>query len=121
MNIREVIDAVAVSEGPSVTLDGLVAEQIGGAARTRYTQDFRAARSSVPEGWGFLVEQLPGGKPTAEVIGPRRIASTGATVELALLGAGLRAHEYIASAAIIRAREMAAHLARQPKVVADAP
>lgn len=120
MTLTEIIDAAAVAEGPSITLDQLVAEHFGTNPRTRYTADFRAARSAVPDGWGIHVEHIPPRVPYAEVYGPRRIGSTGATLEIALLAAGLRAHHYIQASEIVRQREIAAHQARQPKPAAVA-
>jgi hypothetical protein len=105
MHIDELIGAIDNAEGPNATLDRLVAERLG-KPWASYTGNFAAARSALPEGWGYTVDHYPGRVPYGEATGPKalgyvRIAATAATAELALLSAAMRAQKHLRSQAPI--------------------
>lgn len=89
--LAELIDAVGAADGASDALDRRASTLLGGPPRA-YTARFHDARASLPPGWGYIIEHPHPHLPYAEATrGATRVGSTGTTVELALLAAGLRA------------------------------
>jgi hypothetical protein len=120
MTWHEIGLAAAQAEAPSITLDGLVAQKLGANPRTRYSQDFAAARSAFPEGWGFWLDCPPGGRaPYCEGIGTQRVGSTGQYEIGAMLAAACMAQSYVENRRQREEREIAARRARQPQPVAE--
>lgn len=100
LRIDELIGAVDAAEGPSVTLDKLVAERLGGSSATRYTGLLTAARTALPPGWGYILDATPGRNPYCDAVGPKalgyiRVGASAATQELALLSAAMRAQKHV--------------------------
>lgn len=109
LRIDELIGAVDAAEGPSITLDRQIGEKLQLPA-ARFTSDLAAARRTLPEGWGFVLDATPGRPAYAEALGPKlpgadypRVGTTGATPELALASAGLRAQQHVRQQATLRA------------------
>lgn len=100
MHIDELIAMIDAAERPTPMIDRLVAERLGGSSATRYSGEWRAARSAVPDGWGVLLEDFPWRPCYCEAHAPAaqghvRVGATAATPELALLSAALRAQKHV--------------------------
>jgi len=106
--------AIAQAEAPSITLQEAVAQKLNANPRTRYMQDFAAARSVLPQGWGYILDASPGRDPYCDALGNVRVGSTGKSDLCALLAAACMAQSYQENAAIRRQRELEQLKKRQP-------
>ena len=105
--------AVQAAEGPSITLDGEMAARLGTSPRTRYTQDYTAALSALPDGWGLVLDAPPGRRPYCIAIGNQRVGAEARTHVNAVLAAACLARGYMENLAIRQAKEAELLAARQ--------
>jgi len=104
---------IAQLDAPDITLDGIIAEKLKRNPRTRFTASFEAARSVLPEGWGYILDASPRRDPYCDAIGNQRVGSTGRTDERALLAAACMAQAYLEGVERRRQAEIAARAARE--------
>lgn len=122
MNWHELGLAIAQAETPSIALEQEVARKLGANPRTRYMQDFPAARSVLPQGWGYVLDATPNRPAWCDAIGPARVGSNAWSDVAALLAAACMAQSYVENRAIRDARELEARRARaQVQPPQDAP